>query len=164
MNANGKTGLSGLTSRRCACIRVMLAFACMVCALPLQAAWQAGLKGGSDAVIPLRHGTPIRFGTKGLVWDPGAGRVRVAEVNDVGESALLVHDAHAEDPTMAFAISRLTSAGRLERAPIGIFRQVVKPAHDDLVRAQVASVRDGAAAPESELADLLEGGDAWTVG
>ena len=124
----------------------------------------SGLKGGSDAVIPLRHGTPIRFGTKGLVWDPGAGRVRVAEVNDVGESALLVHDAHAEDPTMAFAISRLTSAGRLERAPIGIFRQVVKPAHDDLVRAQVASVRDGAAAPESELADLLEGGDAWTVG
>ena len=49
MNANGKTGLSGLTSRRCACIRVMLAFACMVCALPLQAAWQAGLKGGSVA-------------------------------------------------------------------------------------------------------------------
>ena len=43
MNANGKTGLSGLTSRRCACIRVMLAFACMVCAQDWTAVFPAGV-------------------------------------------------------------------------------------------------------------------------
>ncbi len=123
----------------------------------------------AHAIIPLVHGEPIRFGNpdgpdggQGLVRD--AGGVRVVDVGDVGESALLVHDAHAEDPSTAFAISRLTDAGYLNRSPIGIFRQVVRPTYDDQARAQVSSAHDAAPGdPDERLAALITGGDPWTV-
>ncbi len=121
----------------------------------------------ADAIIPLVHGEPIRFGAdggKGLVRDASTGGVRVADVADVGENALLVHDAHAEDPSTAFAISRLTDAGYLNRSPIGIFRQVARPTYDDQARAQVASARDAAPGGSDErLAALITSGDTWTV-
>ncbi len=119
----------------------------------------------ADAIIPLVHGEPIRFGAdggQGLVRD--AGGVRVAAVADVGEDALLVHDAHDEDPSTAFAISRLTDAGYLNRSPIGIFRQVVRPTYDDQARAQVSSAHDAAPGDrDARLAALIDGGDTWTV-
>ena len=61
----------------------------------------------------------------------------VPRSTDVGDDALVVHDAHADDPTTAFALSRLTDAGVLQQAPIGIFRQVERPTYDDLARTQV---------------------------
>jgi 2-oxoglutarate ferredoxin oxidoreductase subunit beta len=120
-----------------------------------------------DAIIPLVHGEPIRFGvggTKGLVRDPASGGVKVADVAEVGEEALLVHDAHADDPTTAFAISRLTDAGYLHQAPIGIFRQVERSTYDDQARAQVTTARGGVEGDESSRLDaLLHGGDTWTI-
>ena len=97
----------------------------------------------ADAIIPLVHGEPIRFGVrgaaKGLVRDPAdrrrEGRSRSPRS---GEDALLVHDAHNPDPTMAFAISRLTDSGYLNQSPIGIFRQVERPTYDDQARAQIS--------------------------
>ena len=110
----------------------------------------------ADAIIPLVHGEPIRFGVptsgrpKGLVRDTTTGGVKVVEVGsghgEVAEDALLVHDAHNPDPTTAFAISRLTDAGYLHQAPIGIFRQVERPTYDDQARDQVATARGGSAA------------------
>ena len=124
----------------------------------------------ADAIIPLVHGEPIRFGAegeKGLVRDVETGGVKVVPVAEVGEDALLVHDAHNPDPTTAFAISRLTDAGVLHQSPIGIFRQVHRPTYDDLARAQVAAAQDGddpsQPSPEDRLASLLGAGDTWTV-
>ena len=125
----------------------------------------------ADAIIPLVHGEPIRFGVeggKGLVRDPATGGVRVVEVGDghgqVGEDALLVHDAHGADPTTAFAISRLTDGGYLHQAPIGIFRQVERPTYDDLAREQITTARGGSEEDHSaRLAALIGGGDTWTV-
>src|SRR5690242_19413815 len=74
----------------------------------------------ADAIIPLRHGEPIRFGADGrfgVVRDQATGGVRVVEHPD--DADVLVHDAHAADPTTAFALSRLTDAGVLQHAPIG---------------------------------------------
>ena len=130
----------------------------------------------ADAIIPLVHGQPVRFGavlesglgSKGLVRDGETGGVRVAQVADVGESALLVHDAHSPDPTMAFALSRLTDSGYLNQSPIGIFRQVERPTYDDQARAQITTATggndsdDGADAGD-RLAALIGGGDTWTV-
>jgi 2-oxoglutarate/2-oxoacid ferredoxin oxidoreductase subunit beta len=119
-----------------------------------------------NAIIPLVHGEPIRFGhdgSKGLIRDAGGG-VKIAEVAEVGEDAVLVHDAYNPDPTLAFAISRLTDAGHLHQAPIGIFRQVQRPAYDDQARAQVASAQALVDEPrETQLASLIHGGDTWTV-
>ena len=88
----------------------------------------------------------------------------MALVADVGADALLVHDAHNEDPSTAFAISRLTDSGYLNQSPIGIFRQVERSTYDDQARAQVATAASAAPGSAQErLAGLIGGGDTWTV-
>ena len=125
------------------------------------------------AIIPLTHGQPITFGTrdqatglgdKGLIRAAGGG-VEVVETAAVDVAQLLVHDAHNPDPSTAFAISRLTDSGYLNRSPIGIFRQVERPTYDDQVRAQVAdAVSLATGTPRERLAALINAGDTWTVG
>src|SRR4051794_27488847 len=64
----------------------------------------------ADMLIPLVHGEPIRFGAsgeKGVVMGSD-GQLRIVTVDDVGEDSLLVHDAHRNDPGLAFALSRLS--------------------------------------------------------
>ncbi|VXC19377.1 2-oxoacid:ferredoxin oxidoreductase subunit beta [Nocardioides sp. AX2bis] len=126
----------------------------------------------ADAIIPLEQGQPIRFGapaedgggSRGLARDAGTGGVRVVDVAEVGLDALLVHDATRDDPTTAFAISRLTDAGYLRQSPIGIFRQVERPTYDDQARAQLSTARDAAPGDQADrLAALIGGGDTWTV-
>jgi 2-oxoglutarate/2-oxoacid ferredoxin oxidoreductase subunit beta len=123
------------------------------------------------AIIPLEHGQPIRFGSQsqyGVVRDDATGAFNVVEVDDesggtgVPESALHVHDAHADDPSAAFGLSRLTPGGHLDRAPVGIFRQVQRPTYDDLAREQIATAQETHG--QGELAALLSGGDTWEVG
>jgi len=121
----------------------------------------------ADAIIPLEHGKPIRFGVdgaKGIIRDTATGGVKVALVADVGEDALIVHDERNPDPTLAFAISRLTDSGYIHQSPIGIFRQVERPTYDDQARAQVATARETVTGtPTERLAALIGGGDTWTV-
>ena len=118
-----------------------------------------------DAIIPLTHGEPIRFGVDGhlgVVRDPRTGEFAVVEVSEVGVDALVVHDAHLNDPSYAFGLSRLTDAGVLHRAPIGIFRDVEAPAYDDLAREQVALAQaDGG--DDDALQGLINGNDTWLV-
>jgi len=120
----------------------------------------------ADAIIPLEHGQPIRFGVdgaRGLVRSASGG-VEVALVADAGEDAVLVHDAHNPDPTIAFAISRLTDNGVLHQAPIGIFRSVQRPTYDDQARAQVTQATEAATGDRTDrLAALIGGGDTWTI-
>jgi 2-oxoglutarate ferredoxin oxidoreductase subunit beta len=124
------------------------------------------------AIIPLEHGQPITFGLrdeatglgdKALVRASGGG-VDVAETSSVAIEQVLVHDAHNPDPSTAFAISRLTDAGYLNRSPIGIFRQVERPTYDDQARAQVSdAVAKVDGTPEDRLASLIGAGDTWTI-
>ena len=61
-------------------------------------------------------------------------------------------------------LSRLTDAGYLHQAPIGIFRQVERSTYDDQARAQVTTARGGVDGDDpSRLDALLHGGDTWTV-
>ncbi len=74
------------------------------------------------------------------------------------------HHVHADDPSMAFALSRLDDPS-LGHVPMGIFRSVERPTYDDLVRGQidVATEQSGGAAGDADLAALLAGKDSWTV-
>ncbi|WTR05308.1 2-oxoacid:ferredoxin oxidoreductase subunit beta [Streptomyces sp. NBC_00145] len=120
----------------------------------------------SDAIIPLVHGQTIRFGAEGrygVVRGKETGQVSAVEVADIDEADLLVHDAHTDDPTTAFALSRLTDADYVHRAPIGIFRSIEKPTYDDLARGQVAQAAQDTPDRKEALAGLLGGGDTWTV-
>ena len=59
--------------------------------------------------IRLEHGKPIRFGAEGErgVARGADGRLELVEVADVGEDALLVHDAHRQEPSLAFELAHL---------------------------------------------------------
>ena len=117
-----------------------------------------------DYLIRLQHGEPIRFGANGErgVARLPEGHVAVVDVADVGEDALLRHDVHAEDPGLAFALSRLSDPHTLADTPIGVFRDVARPSYDRLAREQVEQVT--ASQGPGDLATLLRGKDTWTVG
>ena len=104
----------------------------------------------ADAIIPLVHGEPIRFGTvggegsKGLIRDTETGGVKVVDGRRRRRGRDPGPRRAQPDPTMAFAISRLTDSGYLNQSPIGIFRQVERPTYDDGARAQIASAQQAA--------------------
>ncbi len=126
----------------------------------------------ADALIPLVHGEQIRFGTlaedgrgtKVLVRSSQNGGVEVALAADVDDADILVHDARSDDPSMAFAISRLTDSGYLNQSPIGIFRQVERPTYDDQARAQIVTAQGETTESDTDrLSGLINAGDTWTV-
>jgi 2-oxoglutarate ferredoxin oxidoreductase subunit beta len=112
-----------------------------------------------DYLVRLEHGEPITFGKdvkKGIKRGPN-GSLQVCAGDDPD---VLVHDAHTADPSVAFALSRITGAD-LSTTPIGVFRDVVRPVYDDLMSAQL----DQAVAKQGpgNLASLLTSGDTWTI-
>jgi 2-oxoglutarate ferredoxin oxidoreductase subunit beta len=109
--------------------------------------------------VYLRHGEPVRFGESGErgVRLRGDGGAEVFE----GDGAALVWDAHSDDPSLAFTLSRLTLA-KWNAAPLGIFRAVERPVYDDELVRQLdeATQKKG----EGDLAALLRSGDTWSIG
>jgi 2-oxoglutarate/2-oxoacid ferredoxin oxidoreductase subunit beta len=119
-----------------------------------------------DVTIRLEHGKPIRFGAtgnKGVVRQADAtlAVVDVASLGEDGESCLLVHDVHADDPSTAFALSRLSHPETLADTPIGIFRDVDRPAYDQLMADQLQ--RAVADKGPGDLQTLVNGNDTWVV-
>lgn len=123
---------------------------------------QITAKDARDAMlVPLRHGEPIRFGNeqeRGVVLDRGG--LRLADVADVGEDALLVHDETREDPSIAFMLSRLAQ-GPYEPTPVGVFRAVDRPEYGEGVNQQLAAAQDDRG--PGDLHALLRSGATWDV-
>ncbi len=114
-----------------------------------------------SAVVRLEHGQPITFagGSKGIALTPAA-HLEVVDLADGDTGGLLVHDAHTDEPAIAFMLSRL---GSVESGvtPIGIFRNVARPTYDDEVRDQIAQAR---AKGQPDLGALITGTDTWRIG
>ncbi|WP_144121681.1 2-oxoacid:ferredoxin oxidoreductase subunit beta [Catellatospora sichuanensis] len=118
-----------------------------------------------DYLIRLEHGQPITFGKDGahVVTHPaGSFGLAVREAGEVDAGEVLTHDAHAEDPAYAFALSRLAGPD-LRHTPVGVFRSVRRPSYDELVRNQLDAAKAKAGEPEADLAALLNSGDTWTI-
>jgi 2-oxoglutarate ferredoxin oxidoreductase subunit beta len=116
-----------------------------------------------DVTIRLEHGQPLIFGADGskCVIRDADGHVVVAATADVRPEEILVHDAHAKDPGLAFALSRLSNPRTLENTPIGVFRDIKRAPYDQLVNEQIAKARADKGA--GDLQALLTGSDTWTV-
>ena len=114
----------------------------------------------ADAVIPLEHGRPIRFGSKAVVRDPASGEPVVVDAATT-RLPVLVHDAHAESPATAFALSRLADPHTLHHTPVGVLRDVRRPVYDTTLNDQLDQAVDQHG--KGDLAALLAGGDTWTV-
>ncbi|MGQ0845230.1 MAG: 2-oxoacid:ferredoxin oxidoreductase subunit beta [Sporichthyaceae bacterium] len=117
-------------------------------------------------LIKLAHGEPIRFGktllSDGLgergVFRMPDGRIDVDLVTPENEAQVLVHDAQAPDPGVAFALSRLPDL-TLDRTPIGVFRSVSRPVYDTEMAAQLRGTPNST----GDLQRLLRGTDTWTI-
>ena len=123
------------------------------------------LKDGDEKeqhIIRLEHGQPITFGREreNGVIRAADGSIQVAAVAEVGLDNVLVHDAHAADPGLAFALSRLSNPDNLDQTPMGIFRSIERPTYDTLLRDQVAKSK---ASGKADLAALIAGNDTWTI-
>jgi 2-oxoglutarate ferredoxin oxidoreductase subunit beta len=120
-------------------------------------------KGQKEAnQIRLEHGQPIRFGPdgeRGVVWESD-GSLGLVNVADVGEDALVVHDAERHDPSLAFALTHLAERPT-GPTPVGVFRRVNRPVYAEGLHAELESARESAG--DEELAALLSSGDTWTV-
>jgi 2-oxoglutarate ferredoxin oxidoreductase subunit beta len=109
--------------------------------------------------IYLEHGQPIRFGAEQErgVRQRSDGSVEVVDTRD--DAQLLVHDANHPEPSLAFALSRLTRE-TCGATPIGVFRDIDRGVYDDLMGEQISLAREK---QQGDLAALLHAGDTWTI-
>ena len=119
-------------------------------------------KEGRPNQIQLEHGEPIRFGAeneRGVIREAD-GSLAVAEVAEVGEDAIVVHDAHRADPSYATALARLAEAP-IGPTPIGVLRDVKRPVYGAGRQQELAPAH--ASASLADVDELLRSGDTWTV-
>ncbi|MEV8546523.1 2-oxoacid:ferredoxin oxidoreductase subunit beta [Streptomyces sp. NPDC051572] len=117
----------------------------------------------NQRIVPLRHGEPVRFGPGdryGVARDQATGSLRVTDAAESVTNSLVVHDRTLDDPSQAFALSRLGGLPH-NLVPTGVFRAVRRPAYDDLVREQV---REAGQHRTADLQALLSGTESWTAG
>ncbi|MGH3650707.1 MAG: 2-oxoacid:ferredoxin oxidoreductase subunit beta [Acidimicrobiia bacterium] len=111
--------------------------------------------------IDLEHGKPIVFdeGAKAVVMR--GGHTEIVDSSSVDPKAILVHDETREDPSIAFALSRL-SHGPYGPTPLGIFRDAKRPVYDQEVNVQVAAAREKFG--DGDINALIRSHGTWTVG
>jgi 2-oxoglutarate ferredoxin oxidoreductase subunit beta len=121
-----------------------------------------GKENRGSMLINLQHGEPIRFGADlefGVLRNPD-GSVRTGRVTPDDEYLVVRHDENVEDPTLAFALSRLTRSDH-EPTPMGVFRDVVAPEYGDLVSEQIAQAE--MAKGPGDLNAMFRSNGSWTV-
>ncbi len=115
-----------------------------------------------DQLIRLADGEPIRFGADGQrgLRVGRHGGLEAVDVAEADEASLLTHDAGQEDPSYAFALSRLDTMS-FTHTPIGVFRQVERSSYDALMAQQIGEARTKQG--EGDLASLLASGGTWEI-
>ena len=115
----------------------------------------------ADNVLYLEHGKPLIFGkdrNKGVRLhglDP-----EVVELgNGIGVDDLLIHDERAEEPSLAYLLSRMV----YPRFPecIGVFRAVERPTYETLINKQIEDVQRSKG--KGKLEELFASDDVWVV-
>jgi 2-oxoglutarate ferredoxin oxidoreductase subunit beta len=115
-----------------------------------------------DRTLVLEHGKPMIFGKdrdKGIRLNGLHPEIVTIGQNGVSEADLLVHDEEAEDPYLAYMLSRMWWPDF--PVPVGVLRRIQRPTHDRLMVGQIedAITRQG----EGDLEKLLVSGETWTV-
>ncbi len=114
-----------------------------------------------DRMLVLEHGKPMIFGKdrdKGIRLR-GLHPEVVQLGNGITEEDLVVHDEKAEDPYLAFMLSRMWWPDF--PVPVGVLRNIERPTHDQLMVDQIAS--EIARRGSGDLEALLASGDTWVV-
>jgi 2-oxoglutarate ferredoxin oxidoreductase subunit beta len=115
----------------------------------------------ADNALYLEHGKPLVFGkdrNKGIrlhQLDPEV----VTLGNGITADDLLIHDEKAEEPSLAYLLSRMV----YPRFPecVGVFRCVDKPTYDEILNKQIEDAIK--AKGRGKLEDLFASDDTWVV-
>jgi 2-oxoglutarate ferredoxin oxidoreductase subunit beta len=115
----------------------------------------------ADNLLYLEHGKPLVFGqdqTRGIRLRGLAPEI-VTLGNGTTADQLLVHDEGAEEPYLAFLLSRMSFPAFPEC--VGVLRSVQRPTYDKLVFDEIAEATrlEG----EGDLDELLAGEETWEV-
>jgi 2-oxoglutarate ferredoxin oxidoreductase subunit beta len=116
-------------------------------------------------IINLQHGQPLRFGTaenSKAVVRGATGALSVEENVPEGDPRIVIHDAYTDDPSYAFALSRLSSQDS-RYSPMGVFRSVDRPVYDTLMSDQLDAAAAKAPGDDDAFNALVRGADTWTV-
>jgi 2-oxoglutarate/2-oxoacid ferredoxin oxidoreductase subunit beta len=115
----------------------------------------------ADNTLYLEHGKPLIFGkdrSKGIRLH-GLDPEVVSVGNGISVDDLLIHDERAEEPSLAYLLSRMV----YPRFPecVGVFRCVQRPTYDELLNKQIEDVIR--AKGRGKLEDLFASEDTWVV-
>jgi len=111
--------------------------------------------------IRMEDGEPIIFGPEGekaVVIESGVARI--VDTASVDPSDIHVHDSREVNPSMAFALSRISSHPD-GPTPIGIFRDINRPVYDQEVARQIEAVTEKRG--PGDLQTLIGSHGTWTV-
>ena len=112
-----------------------------------------------EHVLYLEHGQPMRFGKQGEKGIRLNGlQPEVVDVSAVGEENLLVHDEQAQEPTLAYLLSRMGPPDF--PTPVGVFRAIDKPVYSQQLLEQVHAAQ---AREPADLEALFRKGETWEI-
>ena len=118
-----------------------------------------------DRMLVLKHGEPMIFGAeknKGIRLNGLQPEVVTIGENGVSVADLWVHDETDPDATRTQILSRMWWPDF--PVPVGVFRRVPRPTHDQLLVAQIEGAKAARAAKGPvDLQKLLASGETWTV-
>jgi 2-oxoglutarate ferredoxin oxidoreductase subunit beta len=115
----------------------------------------------ADNLLPLQHGRPLVFGkdrNKGIRLN-GLNPEVVELGNGIAQDDLLVHDEKADEPSLAYLLSRMVYPDFPEC--IGVFRCVERPTYEGVIHRQIEEVV--AARGSGKLEDLFASDETWNV-
>jgi 2-oxoglutarate ferredoxin oxidoreductase subunit beta len=115
----------------------------------------------AENTLFLEHGKPLIFGkdrNKGIRLH-GLDPEVVTLGNGITVDDLLIHDERAEEPSLAYLLSRMV----YPRFPecIGVYRCVERPTYDDMLNGQIEQVIKSKG--RGKLEDLFASDDTWVV-
>ena len=118
-----------------------------------------------DRMLVLKHGEPMIFGAeknKGIRLNGLQPEVVTIGENGVSVADLWVHDETDPDATRTQILSRMWWPDF--PVPVGVFRRVPRPTHDQLLIEQINGAKAARAAKGPvDLQKLLASGETWTV-
>jgi 2-oxoglutarate ferredoxin oxidoreductase subunit beta len=118
-----------------------------------------------DRMLVLKHGEPMIYGAeknKGIRLNGLQPEVVTIGENGVSVADLWVHDETDPDATRTQILSRMWWPDF--PVPVGVFRRVPRPTHDQLLIEQIDGAKAARAAKGPvDLQKLLASGETWTV-
>ena len=114
-----------------------------------------------DATLRLRQWRAAHLRHRGWAGrSAGPPTASLGEVCGADDPGVLVHDAHAADPSQQFALSRLTGDTH-GVTPIGVFRDVDVPSYDEELNGQIDRARERGGS--GDLMKLIAGKETWAI-